>query len=166
MHEGRQRLTWTTMDTLPVMSTTATCTAPVNGHLPGSPAAAKCPAHKAGASNPSVALAVPVPRPLARSAPSVDLSDFWDPVTFCRCGKRMTTDEKDGTSHHVARGEDGTDDIVDREADDDHVATIGKVIELDDLCSRCMTETLDDGEGYDGLCGSCADQAERSGRWS
>lgn len=39
-------------------------------------------------------------------------------------------------------------------------------IETDaDLCDEC-DEMLDDGEGYDGLCGSCADVAEAAGRWS
>lgn len=34
-------------------------------------------------------------------------------------------------------------------------------------CSRCGANLADDeGEGYDGLCGSCADIAEHEGRWS
>lgn len=32
-------------------------------------------------------------------------------------------------------------------------------------CSECGA-SLDDGEGYDGLCGNCADRAEAAGRWS
>lgn len=31
----------------------------------------------------------------------------------------------------------------------------------DNLCSECQDKTLDDGEGYDGLCGNCADRAEK-----
>lgn len=37
--------------------------------------------------------------------------------------------------------------------------------EADEACSECG-EPTDDGEGYDGLCGSCADKAEAEGRWS
>jgi hypothetical protein len=34
-------------------------------------------------------------------------------------------------------------------------------------CSECGANLADDaGEGYDGLCGSCADVAEKEGRWS
>ena len=33
-------------------------------------------------------------------------------------------------------------------------------------CGHCgELLSLDAGEGYDGLCGSCADVAERNGRW-
>ncbi len=32
-----------------------------------------------------------------------------------------------------------------------------------DLCSECRA-SLDDGEGYDGMCGDCADQDEEEGR--
>lgn len=32
-------------------------------------------------------------------------------------------------------------------------------------CSRCG-ESNDDGEGYDGLCGDCADVAEADGEWN
>lgn len=35
----------------------------------------------------------------------------------------------------------------------------------EDLCSRCGA-SLDNGEGYDGLCGNCADRAENEGRWA
>lgn len=35
----------------------------------------------------------------------------------------------------------------------------------DDTCSQCAA-SLDDGEGFDGLCGACADRAENEGRWS
>ncbi|MEA5456730.1 hypothetical protein SPF06_18560 [Sinomonas sp. JGH33] len=36
-----------------------------------------------------------------------------------------------------------------------------------DPCSECGDDLEDSaGEGYDGLCGDCADQAERQGRWS
>lgn len=39
-------------------------------------------------------------------------------------------------------------------------------IETDvESCDEC-DELLDDGEGYDGLCGTCADRAEEAGRWS
>lgn len=34
----------------------------------------------------------------------------------------------------------------------------------DDSCSDCGAD-LSDGEGYDGLCGECADAAEAEGRW-
>ncbi|QOP66212.1 hypothetical protein SEA_DANIELLEIGNACE_72 [Arthrobacter phage DanielleIgnace] len=30
----------------------------------------------------------------------------------------------------------------------------------ENLCSECGDKTLDDGEGYDGKCGNCADKAE------
>lgn len=32
------------------------------------------------------------------------------------------------------------------------------------LCCLCQTRN-DDGEGYDGLCGDCADVAEANGEW-
>jgi hypothetical protein len=35
----------------------------------------------------------------------------------------------------------------------------------DDSCSECGAD-LDDGQGFDGLCGNCADRAEVEGRWS
>lgn len=36
-----------------------------------------------------------------------------------------------------------------------------------ELCSECGANLADDeGEGYDGLCGSCADEAEEKGQWS
>lgn len=35
----------------------------------------------------------------------------------------------------------------------------------EDMCDKCGAST-DDGEGYDGLCGNCADRAEAAGRWS
>jgi hypothetical protein len=35
----------------------------------------------------------------------------------------------------------------------------------DEKCDEC-DGSLDDNEGYDGLCGSCADKAEEEGRWS
>lgn len=34
-----------------------------------------------------------------------------------------------------------------------------------DLCTECI-EPLDDGEGYDGLCGNCADIADAGCRWT
>jgi hypothetical protein len=34
----------------------------------------------------------------------------------------------------------------------------------DDDCTECG-EPTDDNEGYDGLCGGCADRAETEGRW-
>jgi hypothetical protein len=34
-----------------------------------------------------------------------------------------------------------------------------------EYCSECYAP-LDDGEGYDGLCGTHADLAEQQGRWS
>lgn len=34
----------------------------------------------------------------------------------------------------------------------------------DDTCRECSAP-LDDGEGYDGLCGDCADRAEAAGEW-
>lgn len=34
----------------------------------------------------------------------------------------------------------------------------------DDTCSECGDD-LSDNEGYDGLCGTCADAAEAEGRW-
>ena len=36
---------------------------------------------------------------------------------------------------------------------------------LDVTCGQCGSYN-DDGEGYDGLCGNCADAAELEGRWS
>lgn len=30
----------------------------------------------------------------------------------------------------------------------------------DNLCGTCRERTLDDGEGYDGKCGDCADKSE------
>ena len=36
--------------------------------------------------------------------------------------------------------------------------------EDDDACADCG-EPLDDGEGYDGYCGNCADKLEAAGRW-
>ncbi|MUL61058.1 hypothetical protein B5P44_00470 [Mycobacterium sp. CBMA 213] len=47
--------------------------------------------------------------------------------------------------------------------------------EYDDRCgdheySQCRTEgcteNADDGEGFDGFCGNCADREEAAGRWS
>jgi hypothetical protein len=39
--------------------------------------------------------------------------------------------------------------------------------DTDPLEERCdCGNSLEDGEGYDGLCGSCADEAEAEGRWS
>lgn len=36
-----------------------------------------------------------------------------------------------------------------------------------DLCDECGAPLADDeGEGYDGLCETCADKAEKEGRWS
>lgn len=35
----------------------------------------------------------------------------------------------------------------------------------EDRCSECGA-SLEDNEGYDGLCGNHADKAEREGRWS
>jgi len=34
----------------------------------------------------------------------------------------------------------------------------------EESCDECGA-SLADGEGYDGLCGNCADKAERHGRW-
>lgn len=39
------------------------------------------------------------------------------------------------------------------------VADNPELIVRDDVCSECGAD-LDDGEGYDGLCGTCADKAE------
>lgn len=37
----------------------------------------------------------------------------------------------------------------------------------EERCSECDEPLSDDeGEGYDGLCGDCADVAETEGRWS
>lgn len=36
---------------------------------------------------------------------------------------------------------------------------------LEESCPRCGGST-DDGEGYDGYCGSCADTLEHKGAWS
>ena len=40
----------------------------------------------------------------------------------------------------------------------------------DDVCSDPFDEgcrmSLNDGEGYDGVCGSCADRLEDAGHWS
>jgi RNA polymerase subunit RPABC4/transcription elongation factor Spt4 len=37
----------------------------------------------------------------------------------------------------------------------------------EDTCDQCGTDLADDeGEGYDGLCGNCADKAEAEGKWS
>ncbi|AMM44238.1 hypothetical protein BJD78_gp68 [Arthrobacter phage KellEzio] len=33
----------------------------------------------------------------------------------------------------------------------------------DNLCSECKDRTLDDGEGFNGRCGNCADRAEKEG---
>lgn len=41
-------------------------------------------------------------------------------------------------------------------------AYCGTPDEDDDVCSECGA-ALDDGEGYDGKCGSCADRAEEEG---
>lgn len=36
----------------------------------------------------------------------------------------------------------------------------------DETCEECGANLTDDeGEGYDGLCGDCADRAETEGRW-
>lgn len=51
----------------------------------------------------------------------------------------------------VVLGDDVETDIEDDEFDDDS-------------CSDCGAD-LSDGEGYDGLCGECADAAEAEGRW-
>lgn len=34
---------------------------------------------------------------------------------------------------------------------------------MDNLCSECKDALLDDGEGYDGRCGNCADKREKEG---
>jgi hypothetical protein len=38
-------------------------------------------------------------------------------------------------------------------------------LDVDDPPCECG-ESLDDGEGYDGYCGTCADIKEREGYWS
>lgn len=41
-------------------------------------------------------------------------------------------------------------------------------IEVDDdagICDECGKPNADNGEGYDGLCGDCADKAEAEGKW-
>lgn len=35
----------------------------------------------------------------------------------------------------------------------------------ENLCSECKDHLLDDGEGFDGRCGNCADRAEKNGEW-
>lgn len=39
-----------------------------------------------------------------------------------------------------------------------------EALDDDERCSECGGE-LSDNEGYDGLCGPCADAAEAEGRW-
>jgi hypothetical protein len=48
------------------------------------------------------------------------------------------------------------------------ISTIVAHMDLDDeTCSaEGCEESLDDNEGYDGLCGTHADQAEKAGKWS
>lgn len=37
-------------------------------------------------------------------------------------------------------------------------------IDEEDCCRECGA-SLEDNEGYDGLCGDCADRAETAGEW-
>lgn len=64
---------------------------------------------------------------------------------------------------------------IDLDAIEDDLAIIRKAgmneeDEEDDVtetCSECGADlAVDAGEGYNGLCGSCADRAERQGQWS
>lgn len=70
--------------------------------------------------------------------------------------------------------EDFTDQlagITEEDVEKMYTTIVGPAIDemQDDIrenhCSECGA-SLDDGEGYDGLCGNCADRAEAAGRWS
>lgn len=71
--------------------------------------------------------------------------------------------------HNAVGGHVGADDDEQRVWE---IADINDTIDLDgfnwndvdtaDLCGECSV-SLDDGEGYDGLCGSCADLADTEG---
>lgn len=49
-------------------------------------------------------------------------------------------------------------------ADSDHAVRLAHEYEAAEHCEECGEPV--DGDGYDGLCGNCADEAERTGRWS
>lgn len=47
----------------------------------------------------------------------------------------------------------------------DALAEAYQVWRQENLCTECGDHLLDDGEGFDGKCGNCADRAEKDGEY-
>lgn len=114
-----------------------------------------------------LALLVAALSPLAVQPAEKLRARLQEKIDLCLNHNRMDIDAAYIAAAQVQHGDDGVCEIDDNalvSIGDDPGAYVMAWVWVDaadaGICVRCGTTNADNGEGYDGLCGICADKAE------